>query len=154
MNANRPISIPQTLIDNWETHYATVVYPAISDPTSAYSLTQVLAVTGAAYEPGDPASVLTTTQNLLWYSVFATNDAQEKLGGQPFDNWERVYSGSDDDAALNAGVRRYQADPAALTAIAGDLQKQLAANAGNDTGSLMNADLVPSRFLEDQDQKL
>jgi Rrf2 family protein len=45
-------------------------------------------------------------------------------------------------------------DPAALTAIAGDLQKQLAANAGNDTGSLMNADLVPSRFLEDQDQKL
>ena len=117
-----PISIPQTLIDNWETYYATLVYPTISDPTSAYSLTQVLAVTGAAYEPMDPASALTTTQNLLWYSVYATNDAQVKLGGQPFDNWDRVYSGSDDDTALNAGVRRYRADPAALAALEASYQ--------------------------------
>jgi hypothetical protein len=117
-----PISIPQTLIDNWETHYATVVLPAISDPGAAISLTQVLSVTGAATDPGDPASALTTTQNLLWYSVFATNDAREKLGGQPFDNWNRAYGGSDDDAALNAGVRRYRADPAALAALEASYQ--------------------------------
>jgi pimeloyl-ACP methyl ester carboxylesterase len=116
------ISIPQSLIDNWETHYATVVYPTISDPASAYSMTQLFAVTGAAYDPADPATAYTTTQGLLWYSVFATNDARQKLGGQPFDNQGRAYSGSDDDTALNAGVRRYAADPAALAAMEADYQ--------------------------------
>ena len=116
------ISIPQELIDHWETHYATVVYPAISAPASAYSMTQLLAVTGAAYDPADPATAYTTTQGLLWYSVFATNDARTKLGGQPFDNQGRAYSGSDDDAALNAGVYRYAADQAALDAMEADYQ--------------------------------
>jgi hypothetical protein len=117
-----PISIPQTLIDNWDGYYATVVHPVISDPGSAISLTQVLSVTGAAVDPGDPTSVFTTTQGLLWYSVHATNDARQKLGGQPYDNWDRTYSGSDDDAALNAGVRRYRADPSALAALEADYQ--------------------------------
>jgi hypothetical protein len=116
------ITIPQDLIDNWEAYYATVVYPAISDPASAYSMTQLLAVTGAAYDPADPATAYTTTQGLLWYSVFATNDAKVKLGGQPVDNVGRDYSGSDDDEALNAGVRRYAADPAALDAMEADYQ--------------------------------
>lgn len=119
------ISIPQDLIDNWETHYATVVYPAISAPASAYSMTQLFAVTGAAYDPADPATAYTTTQGLLWYSVFATNDARTKLGGQPFDNQGRAYSGSDDDAALNnlvSGVQRYAADQAALDAMEADYQ--------------------------------
>ena len=116
------ISIPQALIDNWETHYTTIVHPAISHPSSAYSLTQVLAVTGAAVDLADPTSALTTTQGLLWYSVFATNDARDKLGGQPYDNWTRAYGGSDDDDALNAGVPRYRADPAALAALEASYQ--------------------------------
>jgi hypothetical protein len=37
--------------------------------------------------------------------------------GQPFDNSTRVYTGSSDDAALNAGVARYTADPAAVSAM-------------------------------------
>jgi len=117
-----PISIPQTLIDNWEPYLATVVHPTVSAPASAYSLTQVLAVTGAAIDPADPTSALSTTYGLLWYSVFATNDAQDKLGGQPFDNASRLYSGSGDDAALNAGVRRYRADPAARAALEASYQ--------------------------------
>jgi uncharacterized repeat protein (TIGR01451 family) len=119
------ISIPQSLIDTWDEHYANVVYPVISAPTSAYSMTQLLTVTGAAYDPLDPASVYTTTEGLLWYSVFATNDAREKLGGQPFDNQGRTYSGSDDDAALNdpvTGVERHSADQAALDAMEADYQ--------------------------------
>jgi len=111
------ISIPQDLIDNWEAHYATVVYPTLSAPASAYSMTQLLAVTGAAYDPTDPATAYTTTEGLLWYSVFATNDSKTKLGGQPYDNQGRAYSGSDDNVALNAGVRRYAADQAALDAM-------------------------------------
>jgi hypothetical protein len=55
---------------------------------------------------------------ILWYNVFGTEDAQQRLGGQPFDNSTRVYSGSSADAALNAGVARFTADPAALAALA------------------------------------
>ncbi len=39
--------------------------------------------------------------------------AQQQAGGDPFGNTEYVYTGTRDDAALNAGVRRYRADPAA-----------------------------------------
>lgn len=39
--------------------------------------------------------------------------AQQQAGGNPFGNTEYVYTGTRDDAALNAGVRRYRADPAA-----------------------------------------
>jgi len=59
-----------------------------------------------------------TAIGLLWYNAFGTADAQARLGGQPFDNSARVYAGSDDDAALNAGIARYTADPAALSSIA------------------------------------
>jgi len=109
-----PITIPQSLIDGWESHYATEVEPVIASPTSAYSLTQLLNVTGAAYEPSDPLTMLTTTHGALWYNVFATNDAKAKLGGQPFDNSTRVYSGSDDDDRLNDAVQRFVADQVAL----------------------------------------
>jgi uncharacterized repeat protein (TIGR01451 family) len=109
-----PITIPQSLIDGWEPHYAAVIEPVISSPTSAYSLTQLLNVTGAAYEPVDPLTMLTTTHGALWYNVFATNDAKAKLGGQPFDNSDRVYTGSDDDDRLNDAVQRFVADQVAL----------------------------------------
>jgi hypothetical protein len=41
------------------------------------------------------------------------------LGGQPFDNRNRVYSGTTDDKRLNQQVARYDADNAALVALAG-----------------------------------
>jgi uncharacterized repeat protein (TIGR01451 family) len=109
-----PVTVPQSLIDGWDAHYATVVSPTINDPANAYSLTQLLAVTGAAYEAGNPATMVTTTSGLLWYTVFATNDGKAKLGGQPFDNWDRVYTGSDNDLLLNQQVQRFKADQSAL----------------------------------------
>jgi hypothetical protein len=39
---------------------------------------------------------------------------QQQAGGNPFGNANFVYTGTADDAALNAGVRRYVADPAAV----------------------------------------
>jgi len=41
-------------------------------------------------------------------------------GGNPFDNHRVQYRGSSDDAALNARVHRYRADPAARTRFAAD----------------------------------
>ena len=42
--------------------------------------------------------------------MFATNDGSQVLGGQPFDNISRAYSGSSQDETLNALVARFAAD--------------------------------------------
>jgi acetyl esterase/lipase len=50
----------------------------------------------------------------LSYNVFATNDAKASLGGNPFDNMRRRYSGSLNDFSLNWKVARFPADDAAV----------------------------------------
>jgi pimeloyl-ACP methyl ester carboxylesterase len=113
-----PISIPQSLVDNWDTYYRTAVLPVVSSPTNAISVTQLFSVTAAAYDPRNPtSSMLSTINHVLWYNVFAMNDARTKLGGQPFDNMSRVYTGSFDDARLNTLVQRFSGDQAALEEI-------------------------------------
>lgn len=42
------------------------------------------------------------------------HELRERAGGVPVDNTAVTYSGFGDDAALNAGVRRYAGDPAAV----------------------------------------
>ena len=107
--------IPQEVIDNWEAVYLPAALDAVqANPTL---LMQLLRVTGAAYALKNPATRLETVEDLLWYSVFATNDGREKLGGVPYDNLKRRYSGSGNNARLNRLVARYQADPAALEAM-------------------------------------
>jgi pimeloyl-ACP methyl ester carboxylesterase len=112
-----PVEIPPALIDTWDTYYTNTVVPVLVAPSSAISVTQLLNVTGVPYTPGDSATIAEGIKAELWYSVNATNDATEKLGGQPLDNHARVYSGSLDDTALNAGVQRFSANPAALAEI-------------------------------------
>jgi hypothetical protein len=78
---------------------------------------EVFAVTGAPFDPARPETIESTLRGVLGYNIFATNDAREKLGGQPYENAARVYRGSSDDDALNAAVRRYRPDPAAQAAL-------------------------------------
>lgn len=118
-----PVDIPQSLMDNWETGYYTdTVRPAITNPANAGKVTQLLATANAPYDADDEdASKEQTIRRLLWYNVYATNDGIQKLSGQPFENADRVYSGSDDDSALNdpaTGAERFTADQSALDAIA------------------------------------
>ncbi|MDR3752589.1 MAG: alpha/beta fold hydrolase [Terracidiphilus sp.] len=47
------------------------------------------------------------------YAAYVVRDFQQKAGGQPFDNRNLVYVGTEDDAALNRGVERYAGDPMA-----------------------------------------
>jgi hypothetical protein len=98
---------------------ATAAAPAIADPANASRMTQVLAVTGAPIDAADPKSISATALGVLWYSFRGTNDASAKLGGVPFDNLERSYSGSADDDALNSGVQRFHsaADPSRLATL-------------------------------------
>ena len=113
-----PEQIPADSTAGWDAFFAARIAPELIKPSSAISLTQLLAVTHAPYDPSDPAATTMYSINkLLWYSMYATNDATAKLGGQPLGNQDTVYTGSLNDAALNAGVARFTADPAALAAI-------------------------------------
>ncbi|MBS1253571.1 MAG: hypothetical protein MAG451_02620 [Anaerolineales bacterium] len=107
-----PVNIPQEVMDNWDTVYVPRIHTAIW--SNLHATEQLLRVARAPIDRGDPASVDVTILGLLWYNVFATNDGIAKLGGQPFNNVDRIYRGSGDDARLNREVQRIQADAGAL----------------------------------------
>ncbi|MBA2458202.1 MAG: hypothetical protein H0V43_04495 [Gemmatimonadales bacterium] len=119
------VEVPPELAANWESQYVPQILDAlVSNPDATF---QLIAVTGAAIDESDLSSIGSTVVGALTYSAFATRDAQERLGGQPYDNMGREYQGSANDAALNAGVGRFAADPTARQAIgrfdtSGDLE--------------------------------
>jgi pimeloyl-ACP methyl ester carboxylesterase len=119
------VAVPDEAVERWEQIYAPAVVLALAlKPAFAREL---IRITGAPVEREDIAAIAATAVSILRYNVIGTANAHERLGGQPFDNTERVYTGSSDDAALNAGVARFTADAAALAAMSefettGDLQ--------------------------------
>jgi hypothetical protein len=76
----------------------------------------LIKITGAAVT-SDPTTVGETVIDILWYNVFATNDATATLGGQPYDNHSKIYLGSSNDILLNLLVKRYTASPIAAAAV-------------------------------------
>jgi pimeloyl-ACP methyl ester carboxylesterase len=110
------LDIPASVQERWDQVYVPAIVLALAArPDAARDLLQV---TGAPAAGEDLRSIAETTIGLLWYNVFGTADAQTQLGGQPFGNTQRVYTGSADDSALNAGVDRFAAEPEALAGIA------------------------------------
>ena len=118
------ISVPQSLIANWDAFAAITLTTAISnDVNSPLKLSQLMSVTGAAVDSNNLiSSTLQTVAEVLWYNVFATNDGIAKLGGQPYSNTARLYSGSLSDATLNANVARFTSDFTATQAIERNIQ--------------------------------
>ncbi|MGE0559820.1 MAG: hypothetical protein AB7O69_16270, partial [Burkholderiales bacterium] len=57
----------------------------------------------------------------LRWGTFTLRDVVSRTGASPFGNENVRYRGSDNDAALNAGVKRYRADPAAAARFAADV---------------------------------
>ena len=111
-----PVDIPDSLLATWETEtYSTTITPVIDNPANSTTVNELLNVGGVAYSPADPATRERSVERMLWYNVYGTDDAAVKLGGQPFNNQNplRVYTGSSDDAALNAAVARFDAAPEA-----------------------------------------
>jgi pimeloyl-ACP methyl ester carboxylesterase len=110
-----PLDPPSEVRDEWTSTYAPAVSAALAnDPEAALDLATV---TGIPADGLDAATLGETVAAILWYNVYGTADATARLGGQPYDNETRVYQGSSDDAALNAGVARFAADPAARAAL-------------------------------------
>ena len=111
-----PVDVPEDVPARWDAVYAPAVVAALlTRPDAARAL---IRITKAPVASDDLVAIAVTTVGLLWYNVVGSRDAQARLGGQPYDNSTRVYSGSSDDAALNAGVARFTPDPPALAALA------------------------------------
>jgi pimeloyl-ACP methyl ester carboxylesterase len=109
------VDVPAEVATRWEEWYAPAIIVAIvAHPSAARELVRI---TGAPVERDDVVAIATTAVGLLWYNAFGTANAQQRLGGQPFDNSSRVYTGSSNDAALNAGVARFTSDPGALAVV-------------------------------------
>jgi pimeloyl-ACP methyl ester carboxylesterase len=109
------ISVPDELISMWDSYYEPLVENAVrADPARAAAFLRV------AHAPSDQNNVeqmVKTVTDVLWYAVFATNDATASLGGNPYDNHWRWYTGSANDLLLNLIVPRYTAAPAAVSAM-------------------------------------
>lgn len=110
-----PVNIPQEVMADWDTVYVPKITAALAANPKATA--QLLSVTKASVT-SDPATVGETVLGILWYNVFATNDAAATLGGQPFDNQKRIYHGSANDLLLNLKIERFTASSTATAAIA------------------------------------
>jgi hypothetical protein len=111
------VSIPQSVMDNWDSYYAPAIQMALLNPANLPNIQQLLSVSQAPYDPMNPNTVGETVLGVLWYNAFATNNAVLKLDGQPFDNHDRQYVGSANDPLLNLAVQRFTADKLALNRI-------------------------------------
>jgi hypothetical protein len=111
------VEIPEWLVTGWDAYYAASVLPELQKPSNSSKVNQLLRVTQTPYDPAQPDAWEEAIYDLLSYNVEGTNDARSKLGGQPFDNLARVYTGSADDARMNRDMQRYAADTAALAEI-------------------------------------
>ena len=78
---------------------------------------ELMRTSGAAYDPANLATIGLTATNILWYNVFGSIDAQDKLGGNPYGNQLRLYFGSSNDLRLNLRVQRYAASQLALASM-------------------------------------
>ena len=110
------VDVPGTVRSRWDELYVPAIVVALA--ANLDNALTLIRVTGAPVAGNDLQSIAETTVGILWYDVFGIADARARLGGQPFDNSTRVYTGSSNDAALNAGVQRHRADPEALAALA------------------------------------
>lgn len=112
------VNVPLDVMLQWESTFIPLIAATLSSPLNADKLRQLLAVTKIPVDVSNPPSAIAAVIEVLSMQIFATEDVKARLGGNPFGNRFFWYSGSDNDRALNAGVRRYQADQTAVVAAA------------------------------------
>jgi hypothetical protein len=106
--------VPQEVITDWSSLYSPeVTTVTTANPTATQQLMKVTLAPGG----DNPTDTQSTIQGVLRYDVFATNDAAQKLGGNPYDNHAHIYLGSQNDLDLNIKVHRSTASPSALAAM-------------------------------------
>lgn len=111
-----PTRVPARVRRQWERVYRPRIVTAVRKRREAAR--RLVRTAGAAVDPRDPRSLAETVVSALWYSVHAGGDLARRLGGNPYDNTGRRYSGSGDDRRLNRRVRRLRSSPRALANLA------------------------------------
>jgi len=107
-----PVNIPEEVMLGWDEIYKPAIAKAMRSNRSKTN--QLMRVTKGATDWGSQDSKLETAHWVLGYNILATNDAEEKLNGQPFGNRWQFYWGSRNDWRLNRKVQRFRADSSAL----------------------------------------
>jgi pimeloyl-ACP methyl ester carboxylesterase len=95
--------VPPDAFLSWESEYVPDITKVLR--LHANKTQELFNMTGAAFS-GDPTDYLTTTEAVLYYSVWGTNDLIATAGGMPYDNRDTWYEGAHNDVALNARVER------------------------------------------------
>jgi hypothetical protein len=110
------VDVPEDVTRNWFTvHLPAVLFALQSSPSRALEL---MRTSGAAFDPGNPATIGHTAAMVLTYNVVGSTDAEVKLGGNPYGNRLRLYVGSSNDLRLNLRVQRFAASPVAVANMA------------------------------------
>jgi len=117
----QPFNPEQALVDNWEAYYSQIVEPILLLPSNRSRLDQWVRAARLPYDASDYINtVKVSAHDVLRYTVVDLKDGGVTLGGFPFDNSRRWYTGSDNDLVLNALVPRAAASPTALNAMLTD----------------------------------
>jgi pimeloyl-ACP methyl ester carboxylesterase len=129
------------VVANFSDFYETSIKPVVFDPANRHQLDQWVAAAKLPYDAGDYLTTVGQSVNdVLRYSVVNLKDGAQTLGGSPFENRSRWYTGSDNDVLLNIFVPRSAADPAALNTM----------RASYNTTGVLARPLITLHTLRDQ----
>jgi pimeloyl-ACP methyl ester carboxylesterase len=110
-----PFNPDPALVAAWSDYYQFLVKPIVMSPQYRSRLDQWVRVARLPYDADNYLfTVEQSVKDALRYSVVNLPDAVVTIGGFPFDNSTRYYTGSDNDTLLNLLVPRRAASPAAL----------------------------------------
>jgi pimeloyl-ACP methyl ester carboxylesterase len=113
-----PFNPNQALVDVWSDYYDLVVKPIVLAPQFRTRLDEWARVARLPYDANNYLfTVEQSVKDVLRYSVVNLKDATTTIGGFPYDNSSRWYTGSSNDLLLNLTVGRVAASPAAVAAM-------------------------------------
>jgi len=113
-----PFNPDPALAAAWSDYYDLVVKPIVMAPANRARLDEWARVARLPFDAGNYLfTVEQSVKDALRYSVVNLQDAIVTIGGFPFDNSRRYYTGSSNDILLNLAVPRRSASPAALAAM-------------------------------------
>ena len=110
-----PFNPDPALVAVWGDYYDLIVKPAILSAANRTRLDEWARVARLPFDADNYlATVEVSAKDALRYGVVNLLDAIDTIGGFPFDNSKRYYTGSSNDLFLNLLVQRRTASPAAL----------------------------------------
>jgi hypothetical protein len=104
------VDVPEDAYQSWSDYTDPVTGIPAALQLNPLATQHLFAVTGAPFVLGDPTTYAETTLQVLYYSIWGTNDMLATAGGIPYDNQDTWYTGPFDDALLNATVERIESD--------------------------------------------